>query len=1180
MRKLFFCLCLFQTLMIYSQSPPCASDAVHSKLVGQYPEMGIKMDNLNAAIRENYPGGIKKGVTDAPPSPESILIPIVFYVIHDNTPATNLPDSQVMAQLNALNQKFYDTGIKFCLASKAGTGSQVPMNQSYIQTQATPGIIHLQNTALTSHVTANNYNPLLDVVHADVRGDRYVRVFIVKTIDGPSSPILGYAYFPNGSSYFDGIVIRSNVCGNGQASLLANYNQGETLVHEMGHYLGLYHTFYFGCATSNNNCNEDGDMVCDTPAVAAANMGCVTNTNSCPEIPASYDDVTNYMDYGTNVCTNHFTAGQKARMLYMLNLYRSYLISTNNLLYTGGTCGLTNLLSAQITTSTYNICQGGTVNFSALSASGYSWNFGDVASGASNVSTIQAPSHTFNSAVNSPYTVSLTVTNSGGATMTSTILVYVTNCASVAPGSDSYWYTGTSNGLNFASGVPVFDTSFPQTVPFTNRVASVADASGNLLFYTNGINVWNKFHQLINTGGTIGVNGSSWFYGTPLIVPMPGNSSQYYILTSGYDVYSNINSSSIGFEYSIVNIVGGLATSVTQIRQPVTAPTGYLAGFNNTGTGATGFTAIKRCNDEYWILTTQYKNNNTYLVTYRLSATGISYVTGSEALIPSQTGISPLTYRLESSKDGNRVFVFGPYFSSYLYDFDKSTGITNRRQPIKFANSNVLSASFSPNSKLLYCAVQDVVADQAIRIYQCNVNSPVPNNNKIGVGFESNVWILNYSFDMQAGPDNKIYFTQGNEESNTSPNPRLGVISAPDNLCTAANFNRCQYSLFGPQRPNIAAGNYLTQKLPNLIDAKQETAYFVANTPKVISYYPVGCNIYKFFPNYANPTCGITFRWTLTNNTTGTTTNTTTANPTFNLSVNGTYTITVRNNANNALLGTTSITTSGSTPPIIEGSTSACVTSNSITNNTTVLLPGQTAVWTATGGTINGSTTSESVAVNWTTLPGTLTLTVTNSLGCSATTTRTIGSVCDCSCITNASYSVSPMEFGSALSFEYYHNSVEACDDVISAYWNYGDGSQPTQQTVHQFPATGTYTVTLTLYLANGCTRTIVSQVQAGGPTGGGPGNGNGRISGLAGLNTTVKVTPNPSKGVFNIRIDAYSGKVNIEIHDANGKLVFLARQEEFNIEKEIDLSRFGIGTYFLKVTGENLDYSQKLIKN
>ena len=296
-------------------------------------------------------------------------IPVVVHIIHTGG-SENISDLQVQSQIDIMNEDYgklagtpgdgngVDTDMRFCLAKIDPNGN------------CTNGIVRVYST-LTNHSTIDR--PLLKQL-SFWDNEMYMNIYVVKNITGG---VLGYSSFPGGPAAEDGIVVRHSVFGNiGTASS----SMGRTMAHEIGHWFGVYHTFSGGCGI--DECT-DGDFVCDTPPVGAANFGCPTGVNSCsndnPDLP---DLIDNYMDYSNDVCKSMFTQGQADRMLSTLINIRTNISSPSNIVATGCDTGYvappTCPVVANYVTLNSDICIGNSINFMDISlndATSWAWTF-------------------------------------------------------------------------------------------------------------------------------------------------------------------------------------------------------------------------------------------------------------------------------------------------------------------------------------------------------------------------------------------------------------------------------------------------------------------------------------------------------------------------------------------------------------------------------------------------------------------------------------------------------------------------------------------------------------------------------------------------------------------------------------------------------------------------------------
>ncbi|KAG8703478.1 hypothetical protein FRC08_002809 [Ceratobasidium sp. 394] len=221
-------------------------------------------------------------------------IQVYWHVIYSSTSVSGgyIPDSQITSSISAMNQHYAGSGISFNLA-----GTDRTSNANWFNTVG---------PSTSAQTTMKN--------QLRKGGAADLNVYTVGFNSGSGAGLLGYATFPSsysGAPKDDGVVILYSSVPGGTT---ANYNEGKTLTHEVGHWLGLYHTFQGGCSAS-------GDSVSDTPPEASPASGCPTGRDTCSG--GGVDPIHNYMDYSYDSCMNQFTAGQITRVKSQISTYRN-----------------------------------------------------------------------------------------------------------------------------------------------------------------------------------------------------------------------------------------------------------------------------------------------------------------------------------------------------------------------------------------------------------------------------------------------------------------------------------------------------------------------------------------------------------------------------------------------------------------------------------------------------------------------------------------------------------------------------------------------------------------------------------------------------------------------------------------------------------------------------------------
>lgn len=333
----------------------------------------------------------------------------------------------------------------------------------------------------------------------------------------------------------------------------------------------------------------------------------------------------------------------------------------------------------------------------------------------------------------------------------------------------SVWYFGQNAGIKFNNDNSITTLTDGQ-LNTSEGCATISDSSGDLLFYTDGVTVYNKNHQIMANGTGLMGNWSTTQSAT--IVPKPGSATLFYIFTLDYEVHSN------GFRYSIVDISlnGGLGEVTSSKNVLIYAPSDEKLAI------------VKHSNNiDFWIVTHGWNSNTFY--SYLLTSTGLSStpVLSNSGTIINGSNENVWGY-MKISPNGSKLAISHSLINCELMDFDNSTGIISNSQVI-FNGLSSYGVEFSPDSQLLYISVS---GSAPYRIIQFDLNSSNIPNSAI-IFYENN----NIPAALQLGPDNKIYVAEFNKS-------KLGVINNPNTIGIGCNLQfdaidlasrKCQFGL-------------------------------------------------------------------------------------------------------------------------------------------------------------------------------------------------------------------------------------------------------------------------------------------------------------------------------------------------------------------------------------------------
>ena len=333
-------------------------------------------------------------------------------------------------------------------------------------------------------------------------------------------------------------------------------------------------------------------------------------------------------------------------------------------------------------------------------------------------------------------------------------------------GEANIWYFGDGAGLDFNTDPPTALSDSP--IYTLEGCATISDSSGQLLFYTDGRKVYNKFHQIMSNGeGLLGHTSSTQ---SAIIVPNPGNPDIYYVFTvsANFDEQNGVNYSEVNMT---LNGGNGDVTAVKNINLI-------------SGVVSEKLTAVRHANgSDYWVLCHQSDSYYAFLVT----SSGVSS-TPIVNNIGINVNVGPEGY-MKFSPDGTRLIALHLAYGVDLLDFDANTGQLSNYQPLVFPEIYNYGVEFSPSGNIIYISSFELINppyEKFIYLRQYDLLAP-----DIA---DSATELYNYYINsfgeaqgaLQVAPDGKIYHVYNNDADNY--NYYVSVIEQPEVLGTGCNF--------------------------------------------------------------------------------------------------------------------------------------------------------------------------------------------------------------------------------------------------------------------------------------------------------------------------------------------------------------------------------------------------------
>lgn len=321
------------------------------------------------------------------------------------------------------------------------------------------------------------------------------------------------------------------------------------------------------------------------------------------------------------------------------------------------------------------------------------------------------------------------------------------------------WYFGNNAGLDFNSGSPV--ALLNGQLDTQESCGSIADTSGQLLFYTDGMSVFNRNHVVMPNGSGLLGQSSSSQSGT--IVPAPGSTTLFYIFTTDREGHPN------GFRYSVVDMSlnGGLGDVTTVKNVLVFTPSLECISVVSKGN-----------NIDYWVVVHGFNNNKFF--SYSLTNAGLSATPVESAVGTAITGSGfDAAAVIKIAPSGSKLAFTSVTDVAQLFDFDNNTGVVSNPITLSTETGELYGIEFSPNENVLY------IVNSFYKVYQYDLLAANIPNSKITLYNGPDV-----PGQLQLGPDGKIYIANYGKG-------KLGVISNPNVVGLGCDLQMQSFDLSG-----------------------------------------------------------------------------------------------------------------------------------------------------------------------------------------------------------------------------------------------------------------------------------------------------------------------------------------------------------------------------------------------